>query len=89
MATLEKRIEDLEHRDAADTGLLLLIIEYVEPGQMDRPMETLKLQDSSQTWQRAEDEAEADFTRRVRADLGLLGYARPVPLVANADDEVA
>lgn len=89
MATLEKRIEELEQRDAADTGLLLLIVVSVAPDELDRPMDTLRLQDGSKSWQRAEGEAEADFTRRVHADLGLLGYARPVLLLANADDEVA
>lgn len=89
MATLEKRIEELEQRDMADTGLMLLIIEHVEPGQLERRIDALKLQDGPQSWQRAEGEAEDDFKRRVRTDLERLGYARPVLLLANADDEVA
>lgn len=89
MSNLEKRIEELEQLDAADTGLMLLIIEYVEPGQLDRRIDALKLQDGPQCWQRAEGEAEDDFKRRVRTDLERLGYARPVLLLANADNEVA
>ena len=89
MSNLEKRIEELEQLDAADTGLMLLIIEYVEPGQLERRIDALKLQDGLQCWQRAEDEAEDDFKRRVRTDLERLGYARPVLLLANADNEVA
>ena len=49
MATLEKRIEELEQLDAADTGLMLLIIEHVEPGQLERRIDALKLQDSPQS----------------------------------------
>ena len=89
MSNLEKRIEELEQLDAADTGLMLLIIEHVEPGQLERRIDALKLQDGPQCWQRADDETEADFKRRVRADLEQQGYARPVPLLANADDGVA
>jgi hypothetical protein len=89
MATLEKRIEELEQRNAADTGLLLLIVVSVEPGQLERRIDALKLQDGPQCWQRADDEAEDDFKCRVRADLEQQGYARPVLLLANADDEVA
>lgn len=89
MSNLEKRIEELEQLDAADTGLMLLIIEHVEPGQLERRIDALKLQDGLQCWQRAEDEAEDDFKRRVRADLERLGYAKPVLLLANADNEVA
>lgn len=89
MSNLEKRIEELEQLDAADTGLMLLIIEYVEPGQLERRIDALKLQDGPQSWQRAEGEAEDDFKRRVRTDLERRGYARPVLLLANADNEVA
>ncbi len=89
MTTLEQRIEDLEQRSAADAGLMLLIIEHVKPGQLDRALDTLKLQDGLQTWQRTSDETEDDFKRRVSADLEQQGRCGPVLLVANADDEVA
>ena len=49
----------------------------------------MKLQDGPQCWQRDEGEDEDDFKRRVRADLERLGYAKPVLLLANADNEVA
>ena len=87
MATLEKRIEELEQRDAADTGLMLLIVVYAAPGELDRPIDTLKQQDGPNAWQRADSETEDDFTGRVRADLEQQGYAKPVLMLANADDE--
>ena len=88
MSNLEKRIEELEQLDMADTGLMLLIAVAVAPGELGRPIDTMRMQDGPQSWQRAEGEAEDDFKRRVRADLERLGYAKPVLLLANADDEV-
>ena len=84
---IKRRLEALEQRAEADTGLMLLIVVSVAPGEQDRPIDTLRMQDGPQSWQRAEGEAEDDFKRRVRADLGQQGYAKPVLLLANTDDE--
>ena len=90
MATLEKRIEELEQRvGMADTGLMLYIAVSVAVGELDREIDTMKLQDGSMAWQRNSDETEADFKQRVRADLEQRGYSAPVLLLANTGDEVA
>ena len=86
LATLEKRIEELEQRGATDTGMMLLIVVSVAPGELDRPIDTLKQQDGPKAWQRADDETEADFTRRVRVEFEQQGHDKPVLLLANTDD---
>ncbi|MDD2730146.1 hypothetical protein [Malikia sp.] len=89
MATLEKRIKDLEQRDEAAIGLLPIVVVPGAPGEADRPLDTLLLQDGSKVWQRTNGETEDDFMSRIRADLEQQGHAGPVLLFAGTDYEVA
>lgn len=90
MATLEKRIADLELRVGMDeTGLTLVIVKPVEPGSSGCDVQTLNPPDRSKTWERTEGETEAEFLARVRAELAQVASG-PVLLIANtASREVA
>jgi hypothetical protein len=90
MATLEKRIADLELRVGMDdTGLRLVIIKPVQNVAQGCVVESLTTPADGKAWKRADDESEADFLHRVRAELAQVASG-PVLLIANTDrSEVA
>lgn len=90
MATIEKRIADLELRVGTDVDVLrLVIIKPVQDAAQGCVVKSLTIPDSGRTWSRSEDESEAGFVRRVRSDLEL-STGNTVLLVANSEQcEVA
>lgn len=82
MASLERRIAELEQRTGMGDEVQLVIVEFVKVGSANDsgPIETLALLGGGMAWKRNDDESEADFMRRVRVDLPKAG---PVVLVAN------
>ncbi len=82
MATIEKRLLELERRAGMDDEVQLVIVEFVKVGCADdsSPVDSLELMGGGMAWKRGDDETEADFMRRVKADLPRAGA---VVLVAN------